>query len=177
MAAEQDRARKESEAVIAIGIGINSGPVVFGSVGARDRMDFTSIGDTVNLAARLEGATKTYGTKSLITETVYEKVKDTILCREIDLMTVKGKSQPVRIYEFIQELETVNPSLFPLKEKFEAGLAAYRAQSWTAAQKIFSGLIKTHHDPTSAVFLQRVELFKVNPPAKDWDGVFNLTVK
>ncbi len=177
MAVEQERARKESEAVIAIGIGINSGPVVFGSVGSRDRMDFTSIGDTVNLAARLEGATKTYGTKSLITESVYEKVKDVILCREIDLMTVKGKSQPVRIYEFIQELESVNPSLIPLKERFEAGLAAYRMQSWAAAHKIFSTLIKTHHDATSAVFLQRVELFKVSPPPKDWDGVFNLTVK
>jgi len=177
MAKEQERARKESEAIIAIGIGINTGPVTFGSVGARDRMDFTSIGDTVNLAARLEGATKEYGTKSLITEAVYEKVKDVFLCREIDLMTVKGKKQPVRIYEFIQEKSLANLALLPLKDKFEAGLAAYRKQSWVGAKKIFTDLVKTHHDLTSSVFLERIELFQVKPPPKAWDGVFNLNVK
>ncbi len=177
MAAEQERARKESESIIAIGIGINTGPVTFGSVGSRDRMDFTSIGDTVNLAARLEGATKEYGTKTLVTEAVYENIKDVFLCREIDLMTVKGKKQPVRIYEFIQEKSAAAASLLPLKEKFEAGLAAYRKQSWASAKKIFTELVKTHKDQTSSVFLERIELFQVKPPPKDWDGVFNLTVK
>ena len=93
MAAEKELARLARRETVSVGIGINSGPVVFGSVGARDRMDFTCIGDTVNLAARLESANKTYGTKTLITEAVHDKVKAGFLCREIDLLTVKGKRQ------------------------------------------------------------------------------------
>ncbi|HUW70391.1 MAG TPA: adenylate/guanylate cyclase domain-containing protein [bacterium] len=177
MAEAQAKARSESGAIISIGIGINSGPVVFGSVGARDRMDFTSIGDTVNLAARLEGANKTYGTKSLITEAVYEQVKDMFLCREIDLMTVKGKRVPVRIFELLQQKEDAPVRVRHVKDGFEAGLKAYRAMRWEAARKLFSGVRDTYDDEASAVFLRRVEVFERNPPPDDWDGVFNMTVK
>ncbi len=177
MAEAQEKARSESGAIISIGIGINTGPVVFGSVGARDRMDFTSIGDTVNLAARLEGANKTYGTKSLITEAVYEQVKDVFLCREIDLMTVKGKSVPVRIYEVLQQKTDAPVRVRHVKDGFEAGLKAYRARRWQAARKLFSGVHDTYDDEASAVFLRRVEVFERNPPPDDWDGVFNMTVK
>jgi len=177
MAEEQEKARKEGKATISIGIGINSGPVVFGSVGARNRMDFTSIGDTVNLAARLEGANKTYGTKSLITESVYEKVKDTFLCREIDLMTVKGKTRPVRIYEVLQESKKAAPKLGEIKSGFELGLHAYRAQDWIGARKAFKSVAGEYRDEPSSVFLKRVELFESVPPGKEWDGVFAMTVK
>jgi len=177
MAEERERARAESQAEISVGIGINSGPVVFGSVGARERMDFTSIGDTVNLAARLEGANKTYGTKSLVTEAVKEKVEDTILLREIDLLTVKGKTKPARIYELIQERSGSSAKLERLKSGFEAGLAAYRARRWAQAEKAFAALVKEYGDEPSAVFLRRVELFKASPPPADWDGVFAMKVK
>lgn len=177
MAAAQEKARSESGAIISIGIGINTGPVVFGSVGARDRMDFTSIGDTVNLAARLEGANKTYGTKSLITETVYEQVKDVFLCREIDLMTVKGKRVPVRIYELLQQKSDAPERVRHVKEGFEAGLKAYRARRWAAAKKLFAGVHEAYQDEASAVYLRRVEVFERDPPPEDWDGVFNMTVK
>lgn len=177
MAQAQEKARSESGAIISIGIGINTGPVVFGSVGARDRMDFTSIGDTVNLAARLEGANKTYGTKSLITEAVYEQVKDVFLCREIDLMTVKGKRVPVRIYELLQQKADAPVRVRHVKEGFEAGLKAYRARQWDAARKLFAGVRDTYQDDASAVYLRRVELFERDPPPDDWDGVFNMTVK
>ena len=103
MARRGAKATDAKGTVISIGIGINTGTVVHGSVGAKDRMDFTSIGDTVNLAARLEGANKQYGTGSLITEAVYDKVENTYLCREVDLLTVKGKSLPVRIFEIIRK--------------------------------------------------------------------------
>ena len=93
MAEEKELAELAKRNFVSIGIGINTGPVVHGSMGAKDRMDFTSIGDTVNLAARLEGTNKEYATKTLITEAVYEKVQDAFLCREIDLVTVKGKSR------------------------------------------------------------------------------------
>ena len=92
MAEEGDQRRQRGEQALAIGIGNRWVPVVFGSVGAKDRMAFTSIGDTVNLAARLEGANKTYGTKSLISADVHAKVREQFLCREIDLLAVKGKN-------------------------------------------------------------------------------------
>lgn len=177
MAQAQEEARRTSGAIVSIGIGINAGPVVFGSVGARDRMDFTSIGDTVNLAARLEGANKTYGTKSLVSEAVYDRVKDTFLCREVDLIAVKGKSVPVRIFEVLQESAEAAPKLKGIKEGFEAGLAAYRNRKWAEAKKRFAATAKTYGDEASEVFLHRAEVFEAGPPPDDWDGVFRMTVK
>ena len=177
MAEAQEKARNESGAIVSIGIGINSGQVVFGSVGARERMDFTSIGDTVNLAARLEGANKTYGTKSLVSDVVYENVKDIFLCREIDLITVKGKNVPVRIYEVLQESAKAPAKLKQIKEGYEAGLAAYRAKRWAAARKLFGKVHEMYSDEASEVFMHRIELFEANPPPAGWDGVFRMTVK
>ena len=177
MAQEKELAELAKQNIISIGIGINSGEVVFGSVGAKDRMDFTSIGDTVNLAARLEGTNKEYGTKTLITESVYDKVKDNYVCREIDLLTVKGKTQPVRIYELLQETKTAAEKLTAIKKLFEASLALYRKQKWDAAEKGFAALVKDYKDEASEIFLERVEVFKKNPPPKDWDGVFHRTSK
>jgi adenylate cyclase len=177
MAAEKEKALAENKNVVSIGIGINSGPVVFGSVGAKDRMDFTSIGDTVNLAARLEGANKAYGTKTLVTEAVYEKVQGEYLCREVDRLTVKGKKLPVSVYEVVQAKEIVGAHLIDLCTSFEAALALYRTQKWAKAEKIFKQLVEKYHDDASATFLGRIELFKTNPPRPNWDGVFNMTVK
>ncbi len=174
---EKKRASAGGKQLITIGIGINTGPVVFGSVGAKNRMDFTSIGDTVNLAARLEGANKTYGTKTLITEAVHEKVKAVFLCREIDLLTVKGKSKPARIFEVLGFQKDATDKLAQIKKIFEQGLAAYRTQKWQAAEKAFAFLKENFKDETSTVFLRRIAVFKRDPPEQDWDGVFNLTVK
>lgn len=177
MAQQKELARLASENVVSIGIGIHSGPVIFGSVGAKDRMDFTSIGDTVNLAARVEGANKTYGTKSLITGVVYAKVKDSYLCREIDMLTVKGKSQPARIYEILQEQSQAGEKLRRIKKYFEAGLALYRRQRWQEAARAFAYLRKEYRDEPSGVLLRRIELFQRTPPPKDWNGVFVMNVK
>lgn len=177
MAVEKEKAIAENKHVVSIGIGINSGPVVFGSVGAKDRMDFTSIGDTVNLAARLEGANKAYGTKTLVTESVYEKVKEAYLCREVDKLTVKGKKLPVSVYEIVQARETVSAHLIDLATSFEQALALYRGQKWDKAEKLFKQLAEKYNDDASRTFLGRIELFKANPPGASWDGVFNMTVK
>lgn len=177
MMEEKERREKEGLPVVSIGIGINVGPVVFGSVGARDRMDFTSIGDTVNLAARLEGANKAYGSKSLITEAVYEKVKDEYLCREIDMIAVKGKNEPVRIFEILQEKPKAQPKLMEIKNHFEKGLSAYRRCDWKAAEKQFAQNVELFKDAPSGVYLERVRVYAKDPPPDDWDGVFRMTVK
>ncbi len=177
MAEEREIARLAKRNVVSIGIGINTGPVVFGSVGAKNRMDFTSIGDTVNLAARLEGANKTYGTKTLITEAVFDKVKESYLCREIDMLTVKGKTKPVRIFELLQSKKLASEKLHNIKKIFEEGLELYRNQKWQAAEKAFVFLHEKFKDETSEIFLRRIALFKTNPPGRNWDGVFALAVK
>ncbi len=177
MKKEREAREKSGQPVVSIGIGINTGDVVFGSVGARDRMDFTSIGDTVNLAARLEGANKAYGSKSIISETVYEKVKDVFLCRELDFITVKGKNEPVRIYEIIQEIRDSRPKLLSIKTNFEKGLALYRKRQWEKAATIFQKCVEVYDDQPSAVYLERVNHFMKQEPPADWDGVFRMTVK
>ena len=177
IAEEKELAQAAHQNIIAIGTGINTGPVVSGSVGARDRMDFTSIGDTVNLAARLEGVNKQYGTKTLISGAVYEKVKDLYLCREVDWLTVKGKMKTVIAYELLQTHEHAAKRLVDMKRIFEEGLVFYRAQKWSSAAKAFGFLKEDMNDEASTVFLGRIDFFKANPPGKEWDGVFRLSVK
>jgi class 3 adenylate cyclase len=177
IAEEKELARMAHQDVIAIGTGINTGQVVAGSVGAKNRMDFTSIGDTVNLAARLEGANKQYGTKTLVSGAVYEKVKDLYLCREVDWLTVKGKMKTITAYELLQTHEHAGQRLVDMKRIFEEGLEFYRGQKWSTAAKAFNILKEKMNDEVSAVFLGRIDFFKANPPGKDWDGVFRLTVK
>jgi class 3 adenylate cyclase len=177
MSLEKELADLSSTHPVSIGIGIHSGPVIFGSVGARDRMDFTSIGDTVNQAARLEGVNKSYGTHALLSEVVYHKVKEIYLCREIDLLTVKGRRTPVRIFELLQEKEKSSDRNHEMKRVFEEGLSLYRQQVWAGAQECFYFLKEKFKDDASDVFLKRIAAFRAAPPPADWDGVFNLTVK
>lgn len=177
MRAQQEMALADGSDFISMGIGINTGKVVFGSVGARSRMDFTSIGDTVNLAARLESANKAYGSKAIITEAVFDKLKDTFVCRELDFIKVKGKNEPVRIYEILQTKAAAVDKLFEIKDLFEKGLAAYRKQNWDKAEEMFQLCNEKYQDMPSVIFMDRIAHFKTNPPPKKWDGVFEMKVK
>lgn len=162
---------------ISMGIGINTGRVIFGSVGSNKRMDFTSIGDTVNIAARLESANKAYGSKAIITEAVFEKLQGSFICRELDLLTVKGKKEPLRIYEILQQKEDASVKIYEIRDLFEKGLNFYRRQNWDKAELAFRTCVERYNDMPSVIFLDRIRHFRKNPPPEKWDGVFELKVK
>ena len=173
----QNLSLKEGTDYVSMGIGINSGKVTFGSVGSKNRMDFTSIGDTVNLAARLEGANKAYGSKAIITESVFERLSGAFICRELDFITVKGKTEPVRIYEILQKKDDAAVKIYEIRDLFEKGLNAYRRQNWDSAEAAFKKCVDLYNDMPSVIFLDRIRHFRKSPPEKNWDGVFNLKIK
>lgn len=177
MKEQQEHSKESGDDFIQMGIGINTGNVTFGSVGSKTRMDFTSIGDTVNLAARLEGANKAYGSKAIITEAVYDKLNESFVCRELDFIRVKGKTEPVRIYEILQLKSKSAEKLTEIKTLFEFGLHFYRNKNWDKSEAYFTQCYKKFNDLPSKVFIERIRHFKLDPPPAKWDGVFEMKVK
>jgi adenylate cyclase len=155
-------------------IGLNSGPAVIGNMGSSQRFDYTAMGDTINLAARLEGACKQYKVSILIGETTYEKVKDVIVAREVDLIRVVGKKKPVHVYEIIGEKGDIAVSEAEKVEVFSRGLALYRNREWEKAQTVFQQL---RDDELAKILTARASNFIQIPPPADWDGVFDLKNK
>jgi adenylate cyclase len=173
----QNKWKAEGRPVFDIGIGINSGEMVVGNMGSAMRFDYTVMGDMVNLGSRLEGANKEYGTNIIISEFTYNHVKDTICCREIDSVRVKGKTRPVRIFELLGEKKD-EPGYQNLIKVFATGLTLYRDGKWDDAIAAFQDACKIKHDDfVSTTYIERCKTLKQHPPAHPWDGVFVMTKK
>lgn len=164
----------EGKPEVRIRIGINTGDAVVGNMGSMNRFDYTAMGDNVNLGSRLEGINKQYGTEIIISEATYQEVKEKLVARELDLIRVKGKNEPVRIYELIGEKGKVKQDILDRNSKFDEALKDYRSKNFLAAKQKFE-VIKG--DIASQVFAKRCDAFITNPPTGDWDGVFTFTTK
>lgn len=164
---------------IKVRIGINSGEMVVGNMGGTGKFDYTVIGDSVNLASRLEGANKLYASSILVSERTYELVKEHILGRELDLIVVKGRSEPLRIFELLQlHSAGLDASLERFLEQFAAALGLYRRQQWVDAGRAFEQALSIRPDDyPSQLYIQRSGYFAGNPPPAGWDGVFEMTTK
>jgi adenylate cyclase len=171
--------RLANQPIIRIGIGISSGEVVSGNIGSQKRMDYTVIGDGVDISARLEGVTKEYGCDIILSEYTYRLCRDQVWVRELDRIRVKGKTIPINIYELIGDRAQPLPSeTAAFLEHYAAGRTAYNhlrfyeaLQHFEQAQKLKPGDRAVH------VHLERAREFLLTPPADNWDGVHTMTTK
>ena len=162
-----------------MGVGVNTDSVVTGNIGSSKRMDFTMIGDGVNLASRLEGACKIYGTQIIISEFTKERLKGIYALRELDRIVVKGKTKPVSIYEVLDFHDNESfPNRMSVVDHFTEGLKLYRAADFARASHEFEqALVANSKDKPSALYIERCRTFMETPPSEDWTGEWIMTEK
>jgi adenylate cyclase len=166
------------EQPLKIRIGINSGEVIVGNMGGVKRFDYTVMGDNVNLASRLEGANKQYNSKIMIGESTYEFIKEKFLVRELDLIRVKGKMKPTKVFELIGlKEELLDTGIQKLIENYSLALNMYKQREFEQAKNLFDAVNVEFKDETSKIYSDRCKSFIVSPPDVNWDGVFELKTK
>src|SRR3989338_5034082 len=173
----------ESKPILRTRMGLHKEEVIVGIIGSQEKMNYTVVGDGANLASRLEGMNKHYGTNLLVSEEVFKAVGDTFLFRPLDVITVKGKKKPIKIYELMAQNKG-DPSLLPsssqktLSDLFTNAFRVYLLHKWQEALELFKHIEQLYpNDPPTKLYIKRCEEFKLSPPPLDWDGVTNFKTK
>ncbi len=162
-----------------MGIGINTDSIVSGNIGSPKRMDYTVIGDGVNLASRLESACKAYSARILVSESTVSRLRGTYRMRDIDLVVVKGKTKPVRVFEVLDYYDAeAFPNLMDVVNYFNEGMQHYRSAHWDKASDRFGQCLQRNAgDALSQIYLERCRFLSANPPDGEWNGVWVMQEK
>ena len=178
LAVLRDKWLSEGRPGIQVRMGINTGSMVVGNMGSDQRMDYTIMGDAVNLASRLEGANKAYGSYLMISDSTYQQCADDVDVRELDTLRVVGKSDAVKVYELIERKNQTVGKKADLVAQFVDALSLYKSGNYADALRAFKGCAEIVPDdgPTLA-YIERCKAYSENPPPADWDHVFTLDNK
>ncbi|MEK6579137.1 MAG: adenylate/guanylate cyclase domain-containing protein, partial [Bdellovibrionota bacterium] len=151
---------------------IDSGKAIVGNIGSTHRMNYTIVGDTVNLASRLEGLNKAYGTRICISQATRSQLNSTFAVRELDLVKIRGMNMVIHVYE-LMGYNGQNPDLEALVPRYEEALSLFRARKFGEAEKLFDQCrIQGVLDSPSHTLIRRCQIYKNNPPDPSWDGVW-----
>ncbi len=174
----QEQWREQGKQELFVRMGMNTGEAIVGNMGSGIKMDYTAMGDSVNLASRLEGANKVYSTVAMISENTNNAVKDDVETRELDIIKVVGKNEPTAIFELLGRKGSLPDKVYDCLDHYQKGLDLFRKRQWKKALKSFQEALKIlPDDGPSKTYVARCEEFMKKPPSQKWDGIYTMKSK